>query len=104
MHSMPCCQLLGHTKPVNALAWAPHSSCHLTTAGEDKQTLIWDLRWGGPGERERSSALTAAVAHSGVPKTIEDPILTYEARAEVNQLQWSASHPDWISIAYVSRR
>ena len=28
---------------VNALAWAPHSSCHICTAGDDSQALIWDL-------------------------------------------------------------
>ena len=28
---------------MNALAWAPHSSCHICTAGDDSQALIWDL-------------------------------------------------------------
>ena len=28
---------------MNALAWAPHSSCHICSAGDDAQALIWDL-------------------------------------------------------------
>ena len=35
-----------------------------------------------------------------MPKPIEDPILAYNAEAEINQLQWSASHPDWVGIAF----
>ncbi len=33
-----------HQAPVNAVAWAPHSACHLCTCGDDRQALIWDLR------------------------------------------------------------
>ena len=29
---------------VNGVAWAPHSSCHVCTAGDDKQALIWDIQ------------------------------------------------------------
>merc|ERR1712196_623177 len=64
-------KLQGHSQCVNSLAWAPHSSCHISTAGDDNQALIWDL--------------------SHMPKPIEDPILAYYADAEVNQLQWSRS-------------
>jgi WD repeat-containing protein 68 len=65
---------------VNATAWAPHSSCHICTAGDDAQALIWDL--------------------SAMPKPVEDPILAYNADGEINNLQWSASQPDWVSIAF----
>jgi len=78
--SLPVAELLGHTACVNAMAWAPHSSCHVCTAGDDSQALIWDL--------------------SQMPKPIEDPILAYCADAEINQLQWSASQPDWVAIAF----
>jgi DDB1- and CUL4-associated factor 7 len=43
--------------------------------------LIWDL---------------SAIAK----RPIEDPILAYNAEGEVNNLQWSASQPDWVSIAF----
>lgn len=36
-------ELQRHQAPVNALAWAPHSSCHICSAGDDAQALIWDL-------------------------------------------------------------
>jgi len=41
--SLPAAELHGHSACVNSLAWAPHSSCHICTAGDDKQALIWDL-------------------------------------------------------------
>jgi len=79
--SMPTAELGGHSGCVNATAWAPHSSCHICTAGDDSQALIWDL--------------------SGMPKQpIDDPILAYNAEGEINNLQWSASQPDWVSIAF----
>lgn len=81
--SVPAAELTGHSSPINSLAWAPHSSCHICTAGDDKQAYIWDL--------------------SMMPKPIEDPILAYGAEAEINQLQWSISQPDWISIAFSNK-
>eukprot|EP00934_Nitzschia_sp_Nitz4_P002490 Nitzschia sp. Nitz4//scaffold242_size29646//9977//11327//NITZ4_008048-RA/size29646-snap-gene-0.64-mRNA-1//1//CDS//3329543806//2480//frame0 len=79
--SMPVAELGGHAGCVNAVAWAPHSSCHICTAGDDSSALIWDL--------------------SAMPKRpVDDPILAYTADGEINNLQWSASQPDWVSIAY----
>jgi len=81
--SVPAAELQGHHACVNGIAWAPHSSCHVCTAGDDKQALIWDL--------------------SAMPKTIEDPILSYSAEAEINQLQWSSGQPDWIAVGFGSK-
>ena len=78
--SLPVAELDGHTGVVNAVAWAPHSSCHICTAGEDTHALIWDL--------------------SAMPTPIEDPILAYDAKSEINNLLWSETQPDWISIAF----
>ena len=41
--TLPVAELQRHQASVNALAWAPHSSCHICTAGDDAQALIWDL-------------------------------------------------------------
>lgn len=41
--TLPVAELHRHQAPVNGLAWAPHSSCHICTAGDDMQALIWDL-------------------------------------------------------------
>ena len=77
---VPVAVLDGHkTSCANALAWAPHSSCHICTAGDDQRAIIWDL--------------------SALPKKIEDPILAYNASAEINQLMWSHTEPDWVAIA-----
>ena len=77
----PVAELGGHSASVNATAWAPHSHSHICTAGDDQQALIWDL----------SSMQT---------RPVEDPILAYGAEGEINNLQWSSTQPDWISIAY----
>ena len=79
--STPVAELGGHSACVNATAWAPHSHSHICTAGDDRQALIWDL----------SSMQT---------RPVEDPILAYVAKGEINNLQWSSRQPDWISIAY----
>ncbi len=81
--STPVARLNGHGACVNAMEWAPHSSCHICTVGDDSKALIWDL--------------------SHIPKPIEDPILAYGADGEINQLKWSASQPDWVSIAFGNR-
>jgi len=79
--SMPVVELGGHNGSVNATAWAPHSSCHICTAGDDAQALIWDL--------------------SAMPQQpIDDPILAYHAQGEINNLQWNVAQPDWVSIAF----
>jgi len=41
--SLPVAQLNGHNECVDALAWAPRSSCHICTGGDDCRALIWEL-------------------------------------------------------------
>ncbi|EFJ29542.1 hypothetical protein SELMODRAFT_146202 [Selaginella moellendorffii] len=84
--TLPVAELQRHQGTVNAIAWAPHSSCHICTAGDDSQALIWDL--------------------SNMSQPIDgglDPILAYTAKAEINQLQWSSSQTDWVAIAFASK-
>lgn len=81
--TIPIAELEKHTGPVNALIWAPHSSSHLCTAGDDGQALIWDL--------------------TSIQQPMEknlDPILSYEGSREILQLQWSNGRPDWIAICF----
>lgn len=63
---VPLAELGGHSDCVNSIAWAPHSGCHICTAGDDCNALIWDL--------------------SVMPNPIEDPILAYTAEGEVSML------------------
>ncbi|VDK85311.1 unnamed protein product [Litomosoides sigmodontis] len=76
----PVAKLDNHRGRVNGIAWAPHSSCHICTAGGDSQALIWDV-------------------HT-MPRPVDDPILAYQAGGEINQVHWAAAFPDWISICY----
>jgi DDB1- and CUL4-associated factor 7 len=61
------------------IAWAPHSPNHISTAAEDRQALIWDIN---------------------MRNQVEDPVLAYTAEGEINQLQWSIAHEDYIGISY----
>jgi len=79
--SIAVTELGGHTGFINATAWAPHSSYHVCTAGDDSQALIWDL---------------SAVQN----RSMKDPILAYNADREINNLKWCISQPEWISIAF----
>eukprot|EP00359_Climacostomum_virens_P010249 CAMPEP_0204915948 /NCGR_PEP_ID=MMETSP1397-20131031/13862_1 /ASSEMBLY_ACC=CAM_ASM_000891 /TAXON_ID=49980 /ORGANISM="Climacostomum Climacostomum virens, Strain Stock W-24" /LENGTH=296 /DNA_ID=CAMNT_0052088227 /DNA_START=73 /DNA_END=963 /DNA_ORIENTATION=+ len=76
----PVFKLNGHQNCVNSIAWAPHSSYHLCSAGDDCQALIWDLQCVQGAERE--------------------PSLTYAAEAEINSLQWSPAFNDWVAISF----
>lgn len=80
MPAIPVAELHTHTAPVNAIAWAPHSSCHICTASDDHLSLIWDL--------------------SSIPKTVEDPLLSYKADGPIDQMKWSSSLNDWIAISF----
>ncbi|KAL4617784.1 DDB1- and CUL4-associated factor 7 [Arapaima gigas] len=60
----PVARLNNHRACVNGIAWAPHSSCHICTAADDHQALIWDIQQ--------------------MPRAIEDPILAYTAEGEIN--------------------
>jgi len=78
--SVPVAELQGHRACVNGIVWAPHSSCHICTGGDDSQALIWDL--------------------SNMPKPIQEPFLAYTAEAEINSLQWSLAQTDWVAICF----
>jgi len=81
--SVPVAELQRHRGGVNALAWAPHSNWHICSVGDDRQALIWDV--------------SSVRDH---PNVDQDPILSYTAGAEINQLQWSSAHLDWVSICF----
>jgi WD repeat-containing protein 68 len=81
--SVPVARLCGHQNNVNCVDWAPHSAYHMCTAGDDSQTLIWDLR-------SRQQETTGSW----------DPLLSYTASAEVVSMQWAPMQPEWIAIAF----
>jgi len=81
--SEPVAVLRSHTAPVNSVAWAPHYSCHICTGADDCQALIWDL---------------SSMSKPGIA-----PILSYNADAEINSLEWSALQPEWIAITFKKR-
>ena len=139
--SLPIARLSAHAAPLNALAWAPHSPCHICTAGDDSQALIWDVSQmpkpiegtnGGRRDRAKGGGCLLVRMRSGrclrfspfavgscsgsdtwlvgrhgtriliflrCPCDGSEPILAYVAEAEINQLQWSKAHTDWIAIA-----
>lgn len=81
----PLTKLNDHRACVNDLAWAPHSSCHICTAGDDKQALIWDI---------------SQQNHQSQKMDRDEPILAYSARGEINKVHWSSRHYDWIAVCF----
>lgn len=82
--TMPVAELERHRGSVNAIAWAPNSSRHICSAGDDSQALIWEL--------------PTVAGPNGI-----DPVSMYSAGSEINQLHWSAARPDWIAIAFANK-
>ncbi|XP_051825142.1 DDB1- and CUL4-associated factor 7-like [Antechinus flavipes] len=76
----PMIRLNRHGACVNGLTWAPHSPGQLCTAGDDCQAFIWDIQQ--------------------APSVAEEPILTYTADGEINNVQWARSQNDWVAICY----
>ncbi|RYR34194.1 hypothetical protein Ahy_A10g048928 isoform C [Arachis hypogaea] len=81
---MPVAELERHRGSVSAIAWAPQSSRHICSAGDDAQALIWEL--------------PTVAGPNGI-----DPMSVYSAASEINQLQWSVAQPDWIAIAFANK-
>ncbi|XP_021762895.1 protein TRANSPARENT TESTA GLABRA 1-like [Chenopodium quinoa] len=82
--TMPVAEFERHQASVNAVAWAPHSGRHICSVGDDSQALIWEL--------------PTVASPNGI-----DPLSMYNAGSEINQLQWSAAQPEWISIAFSNK-
>ncbi|KAH6568580.1 hypothetical protein BASA50_001209 [Batrachochytrium salamandrivorans] len=80
--AIPVTELRGHTASISSIGWAPHSSGHICTAGEDGQALVWDI--------------------SQMPKQkyVREPLLAYSAGSEINNMSWSAVSPDWVAISH----
>lgn len=77
--SAPVAELTAHHASVNAVGWSPASASHVCSVAEDHRALIWDL--------------------SAIPKAVDDPVLSYTASAEINNLEWSSVHDQWIALA-----
>ncbi|CAI0397624.1 unnamed protein product [Linum tenue] len=82
--TMPVAELERHQGCVNAIAWAPQSSKHICSGGDDSLALIWEL--------------PTVAGPNGI-----DPMSMYSAGSEINQLQWSSAQPDWIAVAFANK-
>lgn len=80
MPSVPAIELTAHQASVNSLAWAPHSANHLCTCSDDHDALIWDI--------------------TSTPKTMDEPMLSYTAEGEINQLQWDKTQEQRVAICF----
>jgi WD40 repeat protein len=103
--TQPLAELKGHESPVNAISWAPHSQCHICTAGDDSHALIWDMSscQGGPvgqvteGDALPSLPATVVVRHrsdeSRPPMSISSFSRTYRSPVSLH----AASVPESFS-------
>lgn len=100
----PIAVLERHEASVNGLAWAPHSSCHMCTAGDDQKALIWDI-----SSMPRVEPILAYVptAPHCLRLCAADPVAPdpqhcsrYDAAGPINQINWSKADTDWVAIAH----
>lgn len=68
----------GHTEPINSISWAPHSSTHLCSAGEDGNVFIWDL--------------------ADLPNVAPKCRYNYKLDNPINNISWSPLHEKHIAI------
>nr|KAJ3421073.1 ddb1 and cul4 associated factor 7 [Polyrhizophydium stewartii] len=80
--AVPVTELHGHAANVSSIAWAPHSSKHICTTSDDCNALVWDI------------------THMPKHKRIRDPVLAYQAPAEINNLSWSTVLTDFVAISH----
>ena len=78
---MPFCRLKNHKDCVNAIAWAPQSSFHICSVGDDSKAYIWDLN----GEK---------------PENYQSPLLEYKADDQISNLTWSVLQKEWLGICF----
>mmetsp|Transcript_13281 Transcript_13281/g.26989 ORF Transcript_13281/g.26989 Transcript_13281/m.26989 type:complete len:110 (+) Transcript_13281:801-1130(+) len=78
-HSTPL-RAISPKRFVNAISWAPHSATHLCSGGDDCFAFLWDV--------------------TELPDNVTEPILAYDARSPVNNLDWSPANPDWLAIVH----
>uniref|UniRef100_A0A915DMG8 Uncharacterized protein n=1 Tax=Ditylenchus dipsaci TaxID=166011 RepID=A0A915DMG8_9BILA len=74
----PIAKFSNHRGSVNGIAWAPHSTVHICTAGSDRQALIWQMNHFNKDE----------------------PILAYNAEGEIAQIHWGTRNNQWICICF----
>jgi WD repeat-containing protein 68 len=78
MTNSPYAFLTYHTNIVNALSWAPHSNAYVTSVGDDKNAFIWDIQM--------------------ISNRTEEPVMSYNSDFEIDNVNWSESHDEWIGI------
>eukprot|EP00183_Erythrolobus_madagascarensis_P002424 CAMPEP_0185850498 /NCGR_PEP_ID=MMETSP1354-20130828/4611_1 /TAXON_ID=708628 /ORGANISM="Erythrolobus madagascarensis, Strain CCMP3276" /LENGTH=402 /DNA_ID=CAMNT_0028551185 /DNA_START=63 /DNA_END=1271 /DNA_ORIENTATION=- len=90
---------------LNALAWAPHSDAHVIAGGERGLAYVWDV-----SDVANTKDAPRAGAATGFPSTTTrggalgrrrgavEPALVYDARRPVDNLAWSPTDPNWVSV------
>eukprot|EP01031_Cornospumella_fuschlensis_P023550 gene23550-28560_t len=111
----PKTQLIAHDKDVFDIAFAPGKDI-FGTVGADGSLRMFDLRvptypvcelLGHEGAALIWDISMDAIGGSGTGKggvalnmCLEDPVLAYSGKGEINTVHWCASHEDWINITY----
>lgn len=67
-----------HTQPINSINWAPHSTTHLASAGEDCTANIWDL--------------------TDLPNVTPQCCLKFKADQPINSISWCPQDEQWMAI------
>jgi WD repeat-containing protein 68 len=77
--SVPCIELTnGHSGMLNSCYWAPNSSDHVCSVGDDGKAIIWELNSAKDNGHE---------------------LFMYSSLGGINNFDWSRTNPEWIALA-----
>ena len=88
-------RLQGHVKAVNAIDWAPHTSSHICSGGNDSRVLVWDTT------KVSASSSTSGVssALSSTSTKVCEPLLCCSVEEEVSNVAWAPMQHEWMAVA-----
>ncbi|VDB95940.1 unnamed protein product [Peniophora sp. CBMAI 1063] len=93
----PVMELKAHKAPINAVGWGSAENPLLASAADDCQVLLWNLAgYSQPpasSPRNTSARLSSPRPADGKKRTVTDPVMAYNAQAEVTNLAWSPHIP-----------
>jgi WD repeat-containing protein 68 len=77
--AVPVFELNAHQAPVSAVGWAPHSSAHICSSGDDGNVFLWDIS-------------------QQLPRDALTPIKQFQTGNEVANVSWGSVNTDWIAM------
>ncbi|KAI3635548.1 hypothetical protein MIR68_006186 [Amoeboaphelidium protococcarum] len=91
---------------VNGIEWSAGVAHNLCSVGQDGQALVWDLDNVNSSKQLQSQQQQyqqeqqAQQQQQQLSNYSPEPVLCYNAQAEINQVSWSTTQPEWLAISH----